>query len=62
MDIAQEMMEDAIEANDDEDMDDEVDEKVDAVLYEITQGQLGKIGVSVKNKKLIVPKQKTKVN
>lgn len=36
--IIEEMMDDTMEALDDEDLDEEADEEVDRVLYEITAG------------------------
>ncbi|GFS16809.1 charged multivesicular body protein 3, partial [Elysia marginata] len=40
--IIEEMMDDTMEALDDEELDEEADEEVDKVLYEITAGELGK--------------------
>ena len=39
--VMEEMMEDALDAVDDGDVEEEADEEVDAVLYEITAGQFG---------------------
>jgi len=46
--LAQEMVSDAFDALDDEDLDDLVDQEVDAVLYEVTKGQLGSVVVPQK--------------
>jgi charged multivesicular body protein 3 len=39
-----EMMEDTLEAMDDDELEDEADEEVDKVLYELTDGKLGQAG------------------
>lgn len=43
MGIMDEMMEDAMSALDDDDIEDAVDSEVDKVLYELTAGQLGQM-------------------
>ncbi|KDQ12727.1 hypothetical protein BOTBODRAFT_67194 [Botryobasidium botryosum FD-172 SS1] len=42
--IMEEMLEDTLEVLDDEELEEEADEEVDKVLWELTAGQLGKVG------------------
>ncbi|CAG5123209.1 unnamed protein product [Candidula unifasciata] len=45
--IIEEMMDDAMETLDDDDLEEEADEEVDRVLYELTAGELGKAPAAV---------------
>uniref|UniRef100_A0A0B6ZD02 Charged multivesicular body protein 3 n=1 Tax=Arion vulgaris TaxID=1028688 RepID=A0A0B6ZD02_9EUPU len=45
--IIEEMMDDAMETLDDEDLEEEADEEVDKVLYDLTAGELGKAPAAV---------------